>query len=53
MSVVTRSEGGHMHDIGEVFAGFTIEAMLGQGGMGTVYLARHPRLDRLDRKSVV
>ncbi|MFF5033924.1 serine/threonine-protein kinase [Nocardia salmonicida] len=36
-----------MHDIGEVFAGFTIEAMLGQGGMGTVYLARHPRLDRL------
>ncbi|WP_347567330.1 protein kinase [Nocardia sp. AG03] len=36
-----------MHDIGEVFAGFTIERMLGQGGMGTVYLARHPRLDRL------
>ncbi|MET9216966.1 serine/threonine-protein kinase, partial [Nocardia sp. NPDC003239] len=36
-----------MLDIGEVFAGFTIERMLGQGGMGTVYLARHPRLDRL------
>lgn len=32
---------------GEVFAGFTIERLLGQGGMGTVYLARHPRLDRL------
>ncbi|MFE6920791.1 protein kinase [Nocardia sp. NPDC057663] len=36
-----------MLDIGEVFAGFTVERMLGQGGMGTVYLARHPRLDRL------
>ncbi|NKX91367.1 serine/threonine-protein kinase [Nocardia coubleae] len=36
-----------MHEIGDVFAGFTIERMLGQGGMGTVYLARHPRLDRL------
>ncbi|PWV81486.1 serine/threonine-protein kinase [Nocardia neocaledoniensis] len=34
-------------EIGEVFAGFTVERMLGQGGMGTVYLARHPRLDRL------
>ncbi|WP_280220081.1 serine/threonine-protein kinase [Nocardia neocaledoniensis] len=36
-----------MLEIGEVFAGFTVERMLGQGGMGTVYLARHPRLDRL------
>ncbi|MEV6058597.1 protein kinase [Nocardia asteroides] len=36
-----------MLDIGEVFAGFTVERVLGQGGMGTVYLARHPRLDRL------
>ncbi|MGW6421133.1 protein kinase domain-containing protein [Nocardia sp. NPDC055053] len=36
-----------MLDIGEVFAGFTVERMLGQGGMGTVYLARHPRLDRM------
>ncbi|MFF2086168.1 protein kinase [Nocardia sp. NPDC058176] len=36
-----------MLESGEVFAGFTIERLLGQGGMGTVYLARHPRLDRL------
>jgi len=28
---------------GEVFAGFTVERLLGQGGMGSVYLARHPR----------
>ncbi|WP_323137878.1 serine/threonine-protein kinase [Nocardia sp. alder85J] len=32
---------------GDVFAGFTIERLLGQGGMGSVYLARHPRLPRL------
>ncbi|MFI9509426.1 serine/threonine protein kinase [Nocardia sp. NPDC052566] len=29
---------------GEVFAGFTVERLLGQGGMGSVYLAGHPRL---------
>ncbi|WP_280401727.1 serine/threonine-protein kinase [Nocardia carnea] len=31
---------------GDVFAGFTIERLLGEGGMGAVYLARHPRLGK-------
>ncbi|GCE43572.1 Serine/threonine protein kinase [Rhodococcus wratislaviensis] len=36
------------HDLvpGAMFAGFTIERVLGTGGMGTVYLARHGSLPR-------
>ncbi|MBU3061124.1 protein kinase [Nocardia sp. NEAU-G5] len=32
---------------GAEFAGFTVERVVGSGGMGTVYLARQPRLQRL------
>ncbi|MFI9508861.1 protein kinase [Nocardia sp. NPDC052566] len=32
---------------GELLAGYTIDRLLGAGGMGSVYLARHPRMDRL------
>jgi serine/threonine protein kinase len=33
-------------NVGEVFGPYTIESVLGQGGMGTVFLARHARLER-------
>jgi len=38
---------------GEMFAGFTIVRLLGSGGMGEVYLARHPRLPRQDALKVL
>ena len=38
---------------GTVFAGYRIERTLGTGGMGTVYLARHPRLPRRDAVKVI
>lgn len=38
---------------GAKIAGYTIERMLGSGGMGEVYLARHPRLPRHDALKVL
>ncbi|MBF6341697.1 serine/threonine protein kinase [Nocardia abscessus] len=38
---------------GSVFAGYTIERLLGVGGMGEVYVARHPRLPRSDAVKVL
>src|ERR1700761_1373787 len=39
--------------VGELFAGYTILRALGAGGMGTVYLAAHPRLPRQDALKVL
>ncbi|MHA0287179.1 bifunctional serine/threonine-protein kinase/transporter substrate-binding domain-containing protein [Mycobacterium sp. C3-094] len=38
---------------GEVFAGYLIVGRIGAGGMGEVYLAQHPRLERRDALKVL
>ncbi|KKE99201.1 serine/threonine-protein kinase [Mycolicibacterium obuense] len=38
---------------GDVVAGYTVEAVLGHGGMGTVYRVRHPALPRSDALKVL
>jgi serine/threonine protein kinase, bacterial len=38
---------------GQLFAGYTVVRLLGSGGMGEVYLARHPRLPRQDALKVL
>lgn len=40
-------------DPGDVFAGYRILRRVGVGGMGTVYLAEHPRLPRRDALKVL
>ncbi|WP_435594763.1 protein kinase domain-containing protein [Tsukamurella tyrosinosolvens] len=42
-----------MLQIGDDFAGYRIERLLGAGGMGEVYVARHPRLPRSDALKVL
>jgi serine/threonine-protein kinase len=38
---------------GSTFAGYTVVRQLGSGGMGEVYLARHPRLPRQDALKIL
>jgi Protein kinase domain len=39
--------------VGEQFAGSTVMGLLGSGGMGEVYLVKHPRLPRQDALKVL
>jgi serine/threonine-protein kinase len=39
--------------VGSIFAGYRIEGLLGVGGMGSVYLARHPDLPRSEAIKVL
>lgn len=39
--------------VGTVVAGYRVEGVLGSGGMGTVYLARHPTLPRSDALKIL
>ncbi len=39
--------------VGQLFAGYAIQRVLGAGGMGTVYLATHPRLPREDALKIL
>lgn len=38
---------------GSRFAGYTVLKLLGSGGMGEVYLAKHPRLPRMDALKIL
>ncbi|NDK91835.1 protein kinase [Gordonia desulfuricans] len=38
---------------GESFAGYTIERLIGRGGMGEVYLAKHPSLPRKEAVKIL
>jgi hypothetical protein len=38
---------------GAVFAGFVVQRLLGSGGMGQVYLVRHPRLPRQEALKIL
>ncbi|QNI08696.1 protein kinase [Mycobacterium kubicae] len=53
MNGLTHQEQGVGLCAGQVFAGYTIERFLGSGGMGEVYLAKHPRLPRQEALKIL